>query len=139
MKSMDVSDTGTAPAIDVRLFRSMIIAVASAAAISALFGPWRVSVGLLLGGALSVLNLHWMRSSIAAGFNQRSGVAAPQFKLARYVLRYFVIASVVFIAYKLRVASLPAAILGLCSFVVAVFVEALRELYFVIMRREEMN
>ena len=117
----------------------MAIAVVLAVAFSAFFAPWRVSTGLLLGGALSLLNLHWMRSSIAAGFNQSRGAQRPQFKMARYVLRYFIIALAVFVAYKLRVVSLPATIVGLCSFVAALFAEALRELYFLIMRREEIN
>jgi hypothetical protein len=41
--------------------------------------------------------------------------------------------------YELGVAPLPAIVAGLSSFVVAVFVEALRELYFAIMQREEIS
>jgi uncharacterized membrane protein len=47
-----------------------------------------------------------------------------------------VVTAVVFIAYKLGIVSLTATIIGLCSFVVAFFAEALREFYFVIIHRE---
>ena len=47
------------------------------------------------------------------------------------------IAAVVFVAYKLDIVSLAAIIAGLCSFVVALFVEAFREFYFAIIQREE--
>ena len=55
----------------------------------------------------------------------------------RYVFRYLIVGSVVFVAHQFGLISLPAAIVGLCSFVVALFVEAAREFYFAIIRREE--
>ena len=47
--------------------------------------------------------------------------------------------AVILAAYKLRFASLPAIVAGLCTFVVALFAEALREFYFVIIQREGVN
>jgi len=58
-------------------------------------------------------------------------------RLAQFVLRYVVIAAVVFSAYTFDLISLPAVFIGMSSFVVALFVEALREFYFAITRREE--
>jgi hypothetical protein len=49
------------------------------------------------------------------------------------------VGTVVFIAYQLNIVSLSATLLGLCSFVVALFVEAFREFYFAIIRREGIN
>jgi hypothetical protein len=98
-----------------------------------------------------LLNHYWLTSSTTAAFSvvlqgtDRTGVtptetnqkaARPKIKLAQYVLRYLVVAAVVFIAYKLDIVSLTATIIGLCSFVVALFAEALREFYFVIIHRE---
>ena len=65
--------------------------------------------------------------------------AKPKLKLAQYILRYLVIAAVVVVAYKLNIVSLAATIAGLCSFVVALFVEAFREFYFAIIHREEIS
>ncbi len=124
-------------ALVARVFRTMAATVALVTIASLTFTPWRVTTGLLLGGLLSLLNHHWMRTSIAAAFESVQGGVKPRVRLARYVLRYFVIAAIVFAAYKLKIVSLPATVVGLCSFVVAFFVEALREVYFAIIHQEE--
>jgi len=54
-------------------------------------------------------------------------------------LRYFVIAGVIYAAYTLNVMSLIAVLAGLCSFAVALLVEAVREFYFAIIEREEIS
>lgn len=126
--------------IDGRVLRTMAGAVASAVIISALFAPWRITAGLLLGGVLSLVNHYWMRTSISAGFDLALGQGTkPQINLIRYVLRYFLVGTIVFAAYQLNIVSLPATLAGLCSFVVALFVEALREFYFAIIHREEIR
>ncbi len=126
--------------IDKRIFRTMAGAVGLAAIISAPFAPWRITTGLLVGGVLSLLNHYWLRSSLSAGFDLALGQGTkPQIKLVQYVLRYFVVGTIVFAAYQLNVVSLPATVAGLCSFVVALFVEAFREIYFAIIHREEIN
>jgi hypothetical protein len=117
----------------------MIAAVAIAVFASLPFGHWRITTGLLIGGLLSLLNHHWLRSSSASAFSVVVHGAKPKLKLAQYILRYIVIAAVVFITYKLNVASLTATIAGLCSFGVAVFAEAIREFYFAIIYREEIS
>jgi len=126
--------------IDARIFRSMAAAVALAVIVSVPFAPWRVTTGLLVGGLLSLLNHYWMRSSISAGFDLALGRGTkPQIKLAQYVLRYFVVGTIVFAGYQLDIVSLPATVAGLCSFVAALFVEAFRGIYFAIIHREEIN
>ena len=120
-----------------RVFRNMAIAVALAVTASLPFAQWRVTTGLLVGGLLSLLNHHWLSSSTAVAFNVIAWGATPHLKLTQYILRYFVIGAVVFIAYKLDLVSLAATIAGLCSFVAALFVEAFREFYFAIIHREE--
>jgi len=115
----------------------MAAAVTLAVMISAPLAQWRVTTGLLLGGLLSLLNHHWLSSSTAAAFSVVAHGAKPKLTLAQYILRYLVVGAVVFVAYKLNLVSLGATIAGLCSFVVALFVEALREFYFAIVHREE--
>lgn len=126
--------------IDTRILRSMTAAVAIAVIISGPFAPWRITTGLLLGGILSLLNHYWMRSAVSAGFALALGQGTkPQIRLAPYFLRYFVVGTIVFAAYQLQIVSLPATVAGLCSFVVALFVEAFREFYFAIIHREGIN
>jgi hypothetical protein len=125
--------------IERRVFRTMTASVAIAVFASLPFAQWRITTGLLVGGLLSLLNHHWLRSSSEAAFSVVVQGAKPKLKLAQYVLRYVVVAAVVFIAYKFNVVSLAATIAGLCSFVVALFAEAFREFYFVIIHREEIS
>jgi hypothetical protein len=142
-----------ASGIEGRIFRTMMFATGLAVISSLPFARWRITTGLLVGGLLSLLNHYWLSSSTAAAFsvvlqetdshtanpNAANPNRVPKIKLAQYILRYFVVAAVVFFAYKLNIVSLTATIIGLCSFVVALFVEAFREFYFVIIHREEIS
>lgn len=123
--------------IEGRVFRTMAFATAIAAIASMPFAQWRITTGLLLGGVLSLLNHHWLSSSTAAAFSVLVNGAKPRLSIVQYILRYLVITAVVVVAYELNIVSLTATIVGLCSFVVALFGEALREFYFAIIHREE--
>ena len=122
-----------------RILRTMAIAVVLSVVASLVVAPWRVATGFLLGGALSLLNYRWLETSTSAAFSVAAYGAKPKLRVAQYVLRYLVIGAAVFIAYNLKLISLGATIAGLCSFVVALFVEALREFYFAFVRREEIS
>jgi hypothetical protein len=127
-----------ASAMAERLFRVMAIAVVVAVAASALWFPWRVTTGLFIGGALSLLNHHWMRTAIGAAFALASNAGAkPKLKIVRFVTRYFIVSVAVVLAHWLDIASLTAMLVGLCSFVVAALVEGFMQVYFVIIHREE--
>ena len=123
-------------ALELRLFRVMIASVALAVIVSTMLLPWRVTTGLLLGGLLSLFNFHWLQTSVAAVFKVSAG-ARPRVRVARYVFRYFVVAATGYAAFESGLVSLPAMFAGLCSFVPALFVEAFRQFYFAIIRREE--
>jgi hypothetical protein len=124
-------------AINQRIFRTMAIATGLSVAVSALVGPWRVTTGLLLGGLLALFSHRWLKNSAAAAIQLATDRGVKQLRLAQFLLRYVVIAGVVFATYTLDVVSLPAVLAGLCSFVVALMVEALRAFYFAIIQREE--
>jgi len=128
-------DTG----LDGRIFRSMAVATVLVVIASLPLAQWRITAGLLLGGVLSLLNHHWLSGSTAAAFRVLAYGATPRLKMAQYILRYFVIATVVFVAYQLKVVSLAATLIGLSSFVVALFVEAFREFYLAFIHREEIS
>jgi ATP synthase I chain len=123
-------------ALEMRLLRVMIVSVALVVVVSTMIMPWRVTTGLMLGGLLSLLNFHWLQTSVAAVFNVSTG-GRPRVRASRYVIRYFVVGATGYAAYKVGVVSLPAMFAGLCSFVPALFVEAFRQFYFAIIRREE--
>jgi hypothetical protein len=123
--------------LEARIFRAMIVAVGIAVIVSAIVAPWRVTSGLLLGGVLSLLNYRWLSGSVAALLDMQKPGVKPRLKLWKHGLRYLVIAVAVFAGYQLNLISLAATIAGLCSFVPALFVEAGRQFYFAIIRREE--
>jgi ATP synthase I chain len=124
-------------AMERRLFRLMCATVTLSVAVSLPLAPWRTTTGLLLGGILSLFNHHWLRSSLATVFGTAQSGRRVKISAARYVLRYFVIAGVVALAYSLNLVSIVATLLGLCSFVVAAMIEAFMQIYFVIVNREE--
>jgi hypothetical protein len=124
-------------AMERRLVRGMCASVALAVAVSLPLAPWRVTTGLLLGGVLSLLNHHWLRSSLAAVFSTAESGKRVKIRAARYVLRYFVIAATVAAAYTFDLVSIVATLAGLCSFVPAALMEALAQIYFAIVNREE--
>lgn len=126
-------------AINLRIFRTMVIATGLSVAVSAIIGPWRVTTGLLVGGLLALFSHRWLKSSAAAAIELSVGGAAPQLRLAQFILRYVVIGALVFSLYQLDLLSLPAVLAGMASFVVAIFVEALREFYLAIIQREEIS
>lgn len=123
--------------LEARIFRSMVVVVAIAAVISAIVAPWRVTTGLLLGGMLSLLNYRWLHGSVAALIAVQQPGVKSRMKLWKHGVRYLVIAVAVFAGYQLNLISLAATIAGLCAFVPALFVEASRQFYFAIIRREE--
>lgn len=126
-------------ALEARVFRVMLAAVAVSVCIATVTAPWRFTAGLLLGGLLSLLNYNWLRASVGAIIEGNATGKFSGSKSVRYILRYLVVAVTVFGAYKLNLVSLPATIFGLCSFVVGLFAEAFRQFYFIIIHREGIN
>lgn len=126
-------------AINLRIFRTMAIATGLSVAVSAVVGPWRVTTGILVGGILALFSHRWLKNSAAAAINLSIGGSTPQLRLAQFILRYVVIAALVFALNELDVVSLPAVLAGMSTFVVAILVEALREFYFAIIQREEIT
>ena len=117
----------------------MVATTALAVFVSAFLAPWRVTSGLLAGVLLALFSHSWLKNAAAAAIRLSTTGGRPQLRLAQFLLRYVVIAAVIFTAYTLNLISLPAVFIGLSSFVVALFVEALREFYFAITQREEIS
>ena len=126
-------------ALNLRVFWTMAIATGVSVGVSAVVGPWRVTTGLLVGGLLALFSHRWLKNSVGAAIEMSIGGGPRKLPLMQFLLRYLVIAAVVFALYQLDLLSLTAVLAGLSSFVVAIFVEALREFYFAIIQREEIS
>lgn len=134
----DARPAGEAPREAVRrIFRDTFWAALVAVAAGAFLAPWRVTAGLALGGALALFNQHWLRSSVEAVFEGATAARPPKWKAARYVLRYAVVAGLVFAAVQAELVSLVATLAGMCAVVAGLLAEGFRQFYFAIVRREE--
>ncbi len=122
-----------------RMFRVMAATVAVGTIATLAVAPWRVTTGILLGGILSLLNFHFLQTSIAAAFGAAQDGIRPSLRPLRFLWRYLILGLCVYAAYQLNVVSVPAALVGMCSFVLAMFVEAIRETYFILVHREGIN
>ena len=120
-----------------RIYRDTLWAALVAVAVSIFLAPWRVTAGLALGGALALFNQHWLRSSVEAVFEGATSERPPKWKAARYVLRYAVVAGLVFAAHQAGLVSLVATLAGMCAVVAGLLAEGFRQFYFAIVRREE--
>jgi len=137
-RPVGTGDAGEEPrAAERRIFRGTFVAAAAAVAVSAVVAPWRVTSGLALGGALALFNQHWLRGSVEAVFEGATSARPPKMKAARYVLRYAVVAGLVFFAYRSGLVSLVATLAGMCAVVAGLLAEGFRQFYFAIVRREE--
>ncbi len=133
----DLNTGRDAGALEARMLRTMIVVGSVAVLLAAAIAPWRVTTGLLLGGALAILNYRWLHVSATAIVNLNVSSQAPNAHSLRYILRYLIVAIVVIAAYELDVVSLSATLAGLSSFVPALLFEALRQFYLIIIHREE--
>ncbi|MDT5296361.1 MAG: hypothetical protein QOJ76_3241, partial [Acidobacteriota bacterium] len=78
-------DAGEEPrAAERRIFRGTCAAALIAVAASVPLAPWRVTTGLLLGGALALFNLNWVSTSVAAVFEAAPAGTQPRMHAARY-------------------------------------------------------
>lgn len=136
--SEDAEPAGEAPREAVRrIYRDTFWAALVAVVVSAFLAPWRVTAGLALGGALALFNQHWLSGSVEAVFEGATAERPPSWKAARYVLRYAVVAGLVFFAYQSGLVSLVATLAGMCAVVAGLLAEGFRQFYFAIVRREE--
>lgn len=134
---MQASDAALT-ALERRLWRNMAVSLAAAVFGSILVAPWRVTTGLALGGVLAFLNYHWMRTSLASMFGPTELTGAPPvWNGPRFVLRYFIVGSVICGVSAFNLISIPAAIAGLCAFAVALTLEGFGQLFAALFKREE--
>lgn len=121
-----------------RLFQLMFVAIAVAVVWSLIFAAWRTTTGLALGGALSLLNHHWLRTFIAGVFNRAATAGArPHISVPLYVLRYFIGGGIIAAAVMFDSVSIVAVLVGLCSFAAALVLEGLIQIYVALLHRKE--
>jgi hypothetical protein len=115
-----------------RLDRNTYIVAVLALITCWMFGGFRMGLGVALGGALSVLNERWLRSSVSAilGSVVREGeYRARRWTSAKFILRYLVVAAGVGLGFWSGYFDILGIGIGLASFVGAAMMEAGYQLY----------
>lgn len=120
-----------------RLLPIMAIVSVLAVAASLWFQDWRITSGLFLGCVLSIVNYKWANNSLKAMFDKSINSDKPKFSIAGYFLRYLTFGSVIGLAYFFNLISIVAALLGLLTFITAIFIAAFIQLFFGLIKREE--
>ena len=86
-------------------------------------GP-RFGIGVLIGGALSLVNYYWLKRSLKTVFEQVVEGEKPPFLVGNYFMRYMTFGVILAIVYLTKVVSVVAVLLGLASFALAIIIEA---------------
>ena len=126
----------TAPdAVERRVWRNIFAVVAIAVVIAALVADLRFILGLVLGGALALLNYKWLHSSLRAVLATGSKKAPPG-TMIKFVVRWLVIAAAAWAANKTGYFDAVAILAGLFAPAGAVMIEAAYVAYKSLTRRE---
>ena len=97
-----------------------------------IFSSWRMALGIALGGALSIFNERWLRSSVSVILGTAARARderVPRWTATKFILRYFVIAIIAGVAVWSGYFNLLGVGMGLASFVGAVMIEAGYQVY----------
>lgn len=129
----------TAPeAVERRVWRNIFAVVAIAVVIAALTADLRFMLGLVLGGALALLNYKWLNSSLRAVLATGSEKTPPG-TMIKFVVRWLVIAAAAWAANKTGYFDAVAILAGLFAPAVAVMIEAAYVAYKSLTTRENDN
>ncbi len=115
--------------------KRILILMASAAVLgsvlSAIFISLNFGLGVLVGGALSLLNYYWLKRSMKVIFDKAiaGNEQPPRFLAGKYFLRYLVFGALLTVIYLTKAVPIVAVLLGLASFALAIIFEAFIRLF----------
>ena len=135
----DESPRFAAPeAVERRVFRNIFAVIAIAVVIAALTADLQFMLGLVLGGALALLNYKWLHSSLRAVL-ATGNEKTPPGTMIKFVVRWLVIAVVAWAANKTGYFDAVAILAGLFAPAGAVMIEAAYVAYKSLTTRENDN
>ena len=120
---LDSLAPGAPEAVERRVWRNIFAVVAIAVVIAALTADLKFILGLVLGGALALLNYKWLHSSLRVALGTGSEKAPPG-TMIKFVVRWLVIAAIAWAANKTGYFDPLAILAGLFAPAAAVMVEA---------------
>ncbi len=114
----------------------LVLAPAATIAVWFWFG-WKTGGGFLVGCAIAYFNFHWLEKAVTALADRVTGSGQPVSSrgiVARFLLRYFLIALGAYVIFRVSVAGLYGLLAGLFLPVAAIFCEAVYEVYVALRR-----
>ncbi len=106
-----------------------IIVIVAGALIAGALAGLKMALGLALGGALSLFNERWLRSSTKAMIELASATGNPSVATtSKFIFRFVVIAVVIAVAMKSGYFNLLGIGIGFAAFVAAAMIEAIYQL-----------
>ena len=106
-----------------------VVLIALGAVIAFAFVGLKMALGIALGGALSLFNERWLRSSTKAMIELASATGNPSVATtSKFIFRFVIIAFVIAVAMKSGYFNLLGIGLGFAAFVGATMVEAIYQL-----------
>jgi len=112
-----------------RILTLMALAALLGAIAGFIFDGLSFGIGVLIGGALSLVNYYWLKRSLKLVFDKAIAGEPPQFLAGKYFLRYLTFAVVLAIVYLTKTVPIIAVLLGLASFALAIIFEAIIRLF----------
>ncbi len=97
---------------------------------------WRFGLGFLIGCLIAYVNFYWLKKAVMGLAERvtRTGQRAGSGIVARFLLRYFLIALAAYVIFRVSVAGLYGLLAGLFLPVAAIFCEAVYEVYVALRR-----
>jgi hypothetical protein len=112
-----------------RLLIEMIVITLTAGVIGLIAGSARFFAGVLIGGAIAVINFLWLDRSLTTLFRSVADGVKPGLPAIRFILRYVLIGVALLSIYLTDAVPMASVILGLASFGIAVLFEGITAIF----------
>lgn len=109
--------------IEKRIYKNGLYLIALFSALALVFFPWKISLSILVGGLLAVLNFHWLKQGIDVAIFQEKRTAIKGI-LFKYVLRLVLILSILYGSIYISL-NVLAVLLGLGVFIIGTLIEGI--------------
>jgi ATP synthase I chain len=120
-----------------RIKRCMLVIGAAATVVVGVTLGWQIGVGVLLGCMLAWVNFNWLKQAVSALADRATSTGQTQSSrgiVARFLLRYALIAVAAYAIFRVSKPSLYGLLGGLFLTVAAILCEAVYEAYIALRR-----
>lgn len=120
---IDIEQSSVAALSHRRILWTMFIVALAGGLLGFIFESWAFGTGVLLGGALSLLNYFWLKNSLRGVFARAIEGERARFLATKYFLRYAAFGAILLIVFLTKSLPIISVLLGLASFAVAILIE----------------